>query len=207
MGHRVWSVSQDAGRRRQSYMACYPLQLCYACAQLPDSSHIKFTPNSRFILASTQDSTIRLWTTQTSKCVKTYTGHTNRTYCIFADFAPGRKHIVSGSEDMKIYFWDLQTREIVQVLEGHRGRSAFLAHVQNPALNYLRRCRYCGRSALCALTVSLARTELSRLIVASHAACHRVGRHGEGFGDSSVGRRANTIKGAEPKYAPALTSL
>ncbi|KAL7285253.1 hypothetical protein ACG7TL_000347 [Trametes sanguinea] len=86
----------------------------------PICSHVKFTPNSRFILASTQDSTIRLWNTQTSKCVKTYTGHTNRTYCIFADFAPGRKHIVSGSEDMKVYFWDLQTREIVQVLDGHR---------------------------------------------------------------------------------------
>ena len=85
------------------------------------SSHIKFTPNSKFILASTQDSTIRLWNTQTSKCVKTYSGHMNRTYCIFADFAPGRKHITSGSEDMRIYIWDLQTREIGQVLEGHRG--------------------------------------------------------------------------------------
>lgn len=93
------------------------------------SSHIKFTPNSRFILASTQDSTIRLWNTQTSKCVKTYAGHTNRTFCIFADFAPGRKHIVSGSEDMKVYFWDLQTREIVQVLDGHRGASAFRGSV------------------------------------------------------------------------------
>ncbi|KZT74698.1 WD40 repeat-like protein [Daedalea quercina L-15889] len=86
----------------------------------PICSHIKFTPNSRFILASTQDSTIRLWNTQTSKCVKTYTGHTNRTYCLFADFAPGAKHIVSGSEDARIYVWNLQTRKVAQILEGHR---------------------------------------------------------------------------------------
>ena len=86
------------------------------------SSHIKFSPNSRFILASTQDSTVRLWNVQTSNCVKTYKGHTNRTYSIFVDFAPGGKHIISGSEDCKVYIWDLQTREIAQTLEGHRGR-------------------------------------------------------------------------------------
>lgn len=88
---------------------------------LSSSSHIKFTPNSRFILSSTQDSTVRLWNTQTSRCVKTYKGHTNRTYSIFVDFAPGGQHIVSGSEDCKIYVWDLQSRQVAQVLEGHRG--------------------------------------------------------------------------------------
>ena len=73
----------------------------------------------------TQDSTVRLWDTQTSRCVKTYTGHVNRTYSLYAVLAPGGKFIVSGSEDMKVYFWDLQTREIVQVLDGHRGESDF----------------------------------------------------------------------------------
>lgn len=86
----------------------------------PICSHIKFTPNSRFILASTQDSTVRLWNTETSRCVKTYKGHTNRTYSIFVDFVPGGKQIMSGSEDCKVYLWDLQTRQIIQVLEGHR---------------------------------------------------------------------------------------
>ena len=85
------------------------------------SSHIEFTPNSRYILVGTQDSTVRLWDTQTSRCVKTYTGHVNRTYSIFAVLAPGGKFIISGSEDGKVYLWNLQSRQIVQVLEGHRG--------------------------------------------------------------------------------------
>jgi len=89
----------------------------------PYSSHVKFSPNSKFVLAVTQDSTIRLWNTQTSKCVKTYKGHTNVTYCLFACFSvTGRKAVVCGSEDSKVYIWDLQTREILQVLEGHRGK-------------------------------------------------------------------------------------
>lgn len=86
------------------------------------SSHVKFSPNSKFILAATQDSTIRLWNYQSSWCVKTYTGHTNRTYCLSTCFITNNgPYVVSGSEDSKVYIWDLQSREIVQVLEGHRG--------------------------------------------------------------------------------------
>src|SRR5712692_4296293 len=87
------------------------------------SSHVSFSPNSRYVLASTQDSTIRLWNYQTSRCVKTYTGHTNRTYSLVAAFSTttGGHYIVSGSEDCKIYIWDLQSRHIAQVLEGHKG--------------------------------------------------------------------------------------
>ena len=89
----------------------------------PHSSHVSFSPNSRYVLASTQDSTIRLWNYQTSRCVKTYTGHTNRTYSLVAAFSnTGGQYIVSGSEDAKIYIWDLQSRRIAQILEGHKGR-------------------------------------------------------------------------------------
>ena len=86
------------------------------------SSHVEFSPNSKFILAATQDSTIRLWNYHSSRCVKTYKGHVNRTYCIFTCFSTTKgNYIVSGSEDCKVYLWDLQSREVVQVLEGHRG--------------------------------------------------------------------------------------
>jgi len=87
----------------------------------PICSHVKFSPNSKFILAATQDSTVRLWNYQNSRCAKTYTGHTNRTYCLFTCFiTTNGQYVVSGSEDAKVYIWDLQSREIVQVLEGHR---------------------------------------------------------------------------------------
>ena len=87
------------------------------------SGHVRFSPNSKFLLSSTQDSTIRLWDFRSSRCLKTFTGHTNRTYCIAASFCvQNGQYIVSGSEDQKIYIWDLQSRKIAQVLECHKGK-------------------------------------------------------------------------------------
>lgn len=108
------------------------------------SSHVKFSPNSRFVLASTQDSTIRLWNYHSSRCVKTYTGHTNRTYCIPACFITNTKgkYIVSGSEDHKLYLWDLQSREVLQILEGHRGAICAVLHIVPRLKTSYRRCPF-----------------------------------------------------------------
>nr|CAG8521297.1 3044_t:CDS:2 [Entrophospora candida] len=93
----------------------------------PPVSFVKFSPNGKYILASTLDNTLRLWNYNTGKCLKDYTGHLNHKYCIFSSFSlntggsgsSGGKWIVSGSEDNNIYIWDLQSKEIVQKLAGH----------------------------------------------------------------------------------------
>jgi COMPASS component SWD3 len=105
----------------------------------PAVGHVSFAPNGRYVLGGTLDSKIRLWDVvgrvgnerenktnesgqRTGKCSKTYSGHTNKRFCVFLAFSvanPNRQSVVSGSEDGKVYIYDLQSREIQQTLEGH----------------------------------------------------------------------------------------
>ncbi len=80
-------------------------------------SFVRFMPNSKYLLASTLDSTLRLWAHEDGKVIKTYTGHTNTRFCIFTSFA--RDFIVSGSEDNNAYVWSLNSRNMLQTLKGH----------------------------------------------------------------------------------------
>lgn len=89
-------------------------------------SNVYFTPNAKFVIAATLDSTIRLWDYQSDQTLKAYTGHTNRKYCIPSALTSTGKYLVAGSEDGKLIIWDVQTREIVQEVTGQKGRDDYL---------------------------------------------------------------------------------
>jgi len=77
--------------------------------------HVKFSPNGRYILASTMNSTLKLWNYQKPKCLRVYRGHVNVAYCLTSNFSiTAGIWIVSASEDETLCIWDLQSKQLVQ---------------------------------------------------------------------------------------------
>lgn len=97
-------------------------------------SSVRFSPNGRFVLATTLDSAVRLWNYVEGRCVKTYQGHKNQKYSINACFgtynAEGDEtrpeeerqtwaFVACGDEEGKTVIWDVSSKEVLQVLSGH----------------------------------------------------------------------------------------
>ncbi|OKL61652.1 hypothetical protein UA08_03431 [Talaromyces atroroseus] len=92
----------------------------------PPVMAVRFSPNSKYVLAWTLDDCIRLWDYVQGRCIKTYQGHINRKYSLCGNFgtyrAPGgppHAFAVSGSEDGALVCWDVVDKNILQRIEGH----------------------------------------------------------------------------------------
>ena len=116
---RIWDVG--SGQMLASLPKFERDAIRHTDSDKPPVSGVRFSPNGRFVLVSSLDSTMRLWDWKTQQCVKTYRGHTNAKYCLSSAFSTvgAEKLVVGASEDGRVYVWGLQKKDIVQTLDGH----------------------------------------------------------------------------------------
>ena len=87
-----------------------------------DNRHTKqlrsavFSPDGKFIVTLSEDTTAKIWETATGKYLKTLEGHTD--WVMSADFSPDGKRIVTASRDGTVRFWDLKTGKSLGIFPG-----------------------------------------------------------------------------------------
>jgi len=137
-GTTVCSASHDGLIRIWDVATGECLKTIYAAGNPPVSS-VKYAPNSKFLLAGTLDSTLRLWpvtVSGTNCCARQYRDKhfVNSKYSVVADFT-ALGDIVVGSETGDVVIFDLQTAAVKQVLRGHDDAVlAVSAHDKSPLL-------------------------------------------------------------------------
>ena len=99
---------------------------------------VRFSPNGKYVLATTLDSAVRLWSYVEGRCVKTYQGHKNQRYSVNACFgtyeAQGREEraageggqqiwafVACGDEEGRTVIWDVSSKDVLQILPSHEG--------------------------------------------------------------------------------------
>jgi len=80
---------------------------------------VAVTADGRRVVSGSNDNSIRVWETETGKCLATLKGHSGSVYGV-AVTADGRR-VVSGSWDNTVRVWETETGECLAVLEGHAG--------------------------------------------------------------------------------------
>lgn len=76
-----------------------------------------FSRDGNIIVSCSKDKTIRIWDTETGKCINVLNGHTMEVYS--ASFSPNGKLLASGSEDKTVRIWDVETGKCINCMHGH----------------------------------------------------------------------------------------
>ena len=93
---------------------------------LPSERHtgwvfsVAFSPDGRYALSASADSTLKLWDVETGREIRAFRNHTGDVFSV--DFSPDGRYALSASADRTLRLWDVETGEQTRVLRGHTDR-------------------------------------------------------------------------------------
>jgi WD40 repeat protein len=90
---------------------------------------VAFLPDSKLVVSSLDDRTVRLWDAVTGAALQTFEGHSDRV--ISVAFSPDGKLVVSVSDDRTVRLWDAVTGAALQTFGGHSDWPSSIAFSPN----------------------------------------------------------------------------
>jgi WD40 repeat protein/serine/threonine protein kinase len=79
---------------------------------------VAFSPDSKEVLSTSKDGTMRLWNVATGKMIRRFEAH-KRNWCVA--FSPNGHEAVSGGVEAVVHVWNVATGKEVRTLAGHEG--------------------------------------------------------------------------------------
>ncbi len=76
-----------------------------------------YSPNDKYVLSGSADTTVKLWDPSSGRCLRTFAGHTGKVRHVC--FSDDGQLALSASGDKTLRVWDISTGKCLAVLEGH----------------------------------------------------------------------------------------
>ena len=84
----------------------------------PGVTAITYSPDGRYVLAGSTDTTAHLWETATGSLVRIFSGHKDGVYSVA--FSPDGRYVLTASNDKTARLWETATGDLVRILGGNK---------------------------------------------------------------------------------------